>query len=158
MVSKPNNNQLSTMPNSLVTDIFNVIETARTQVKQVVNRAMVQAYWQIGQLIIEVEQQGKTRAAYGKTQLKSLSDKLGSEFGKGFDVTNLRNMRRFHLAFPIRETVSLELSWSHYNALARIENSNYMPQQPSEEYLTIALKKARSTANIATKQAEADSE
>jgi len=48
---------------------------------------------------------------------------LQDEFDKGFDVTNLRNMRRFYLAFPIRETVSLELSWSHYNLLARIEKS-----------------------------------
>lgn len=47
---------------------------------------------------------------------------LTQEFGKGFDVTNLRNMRRFYLAFSIRETVSLELSWSHYNLLSRIED------------------------------------
>ena len=44
------------------------------------------------------------------------------DFGKGFDITNLRNMRRFYQAFPKRETLSLELSWSHYNRLARIEN------------------------------------
>jgi len=46
------------------------------------------------------------------------------EFGKGFDATNLRNMRRFYLMFPIQETVSLKLSWSHYNVLARVENAN----------------------------------
>jgi predicted nuclease of restriction endonuclease-like (RecB) superfamily len=55
--------------------------------------------------------------------LEALSEQLTRQFGKGFDATNLRNMRRFYLMFPIRETVSLELSWSHYNILARVENA-----------------------------------
>ncbi|WP_199720981.1 DUF1016 N-terminal domain-containing protein [Neisseria chenwenguii] len=76
----------------------------------------------MGRLIIEYEQQGKERAAYGKAQLQRISEKLTKRVGKGFDVTNLRNMRAFYLAFPIRETLSLELSWSHYNRLAKIEN------------------------------------
>ncbi|SEA01192.1 PDDEXK nuclease domain-containing protein [Alkalimonas amylolytica] len=83
---------------------------------------MVHTYWQIGRLIIEQEQQGEQRAAYGKQQLEQLASRLTGEFGKGFDVTNLRNMRRFYQAFPIRETVSTELSWSHYNQLARLED------------------------------------
>lgn len=73
-------------------------------------------------MIIENEQQGKHRAAYGKAQLQHISGQLTPRFGKGFDVTNLRNMRKFYLAFPIRETLSLELSWSHYNRLTKIEN------------------------------------
>jgi len=83
---------------------------------------MVASYWEIGRLIVEHEQQGQARAAYGKRQLAELSTRLTKQFGKGFDASNLRNMRRFHLAFPIREAVSLELSWSHYNLLARLEN------------------------------------
>ena len=55
-------------------------------------------------------------------QLEQLASRLTSEFGKGFDITNLRNMRRFFQAFPIQETVSPELSWSHYNQLARLKN------------------------------------
>ena len=54
--------------------------------------------------------------------LAQLAVQLTSRFGKGFDASNLRNMRRFYLAFPIQETVSLELSWSHYNLLSRIDN------------------------------------
>ncbi|WP_300672566.1 PDDEXK nuclease domain-containing protein [Desulfoluna sp.] len=107
---------------SLLHEIATVIRTARTKVQRAVNDAMVQSYWQIGRLIIEHEQQGNTRAAYGKKQLQSLSERLTQEFGKGFDVSNLRNMRRFYQAFPIQETVSLELSWSHYNTLSRLEN------------------------------------
>lgn len=109
------------MANNLYTAIFEIVQQARQQVKQAVNQQMVQAYWEIGRLIVEQEQRGQERAAYGKQQLSELSKRLQDDFGKGFDVTNLRNMRRFYLAFPIRETVSLELSWSHYNVLARIE-------------------------------------
>lgn len=109
------------VPGTLYQAIAEVIAQARQQVRQAVNQHMVQAYWHIGRLIVEQEQQGQERAEYGKQQLKLLSERLQGEFGKGFDASNLRNMRRFYLAFPIRETVSLELSWSHYNLLARIE-------------------------------------
>ena len=102
--------------------IGSLIEQARTQVHRAVNSAMVSCYWQIGCLIVESEQQGQTRAAYGQQLLAQLAVQLTSRFGKGFDASNLRNMRRFYLAFPIQETVSLELSWSHYNLLSRIDN------------------------------------
>ncbi len=110
------------IPDSLYAAIHKVIKQARQQVRQAVNQQMVQAYWHIGRLIVEQEQRGQERAEYGKQQLAQLSKRLQNDFGKGFDVTNLRNMRRFYLAFPKRETLSLELSWSHYNLLARLEN------------------------------------
>lgn len=106
----------------LVGDIAQIIEHARYQVRQTVNSAMVQSYWQIGRLIVEHEQQGETRAVYGKQQLKILSDELTQQLGKGFDITNLRNMRKFYLAFPIRDAVRLELSWTHYRTLLKVEN------------------------------------
>lgn len=84
---------------------------------------MVQAYWQVGRLIVEQEQQGQERAQYGKQQLKQLSERLQREFGKGFDVGNLRNMRQFYLIFPKHYTLRSVLSWSHYRSLMRIENS-----------------------------------
>ena len=108
---------------SMLRDIRAIIEQARTQVSRAVNTAMVLAYWDIGRLIVEDEQKGAERASYGRAQLQQLSDQLTLDFGKGFDITNLRNMRRFYQAFPKRETLSLELSWSHYNRLARIENT-----------------------------------
>ena len=94
-------------------------------------------------MIIENEQQGKHRAAYGKAQLQHISGQLTPRFGKGFDVTNLRNMRKFYLAFPIRETLSLELSWSHYNRLTKIENPTariwYMQEAISQNWNVRAL-------------------
>ena len=98
-------NVTSIIPESLITAIGNVIQQAREQVRQTVNQQMVQAYWHIGRLIVEQEQQGKEHAEYGKRQLEQLSSKLSANFGKGFDVTNLRNMRRFYQLYPIRDAV-----------------------------------------------------
>ena len=132
----------------LFSQISQLVDTARGEVQRSVNKAMVQTYWHIGQLIVEHEQQGESRAVYGKAQLKALSEKLTQRFGKGFDVTNLRNMRRFFQTFPIRETVSLELSWSHYNVLARIENAEsrewYMLEAINQSWSVRALSRQTS--------------
>ena len=106
----------------LLSDIRQIIEQARQQVYQTVNSEMVQAYWHIGRLIVEDEQQGQQRAAYGKQQLQQLSDQLTREFGKGFDASNLRNMRSFYLCFPNRDALRHKLSWTHYRLLIRVEN------------------------------------
>ncbi len=94
---------------------------AQRQVYSAVNTAMVTAYWNIGKVIYEVCGENE-RAAYGKKVLKYISDRLTKEFGKGFDESNLRNMRRFYLTFSIRDTVCPELSWSHYRLLMRVAN------------------------------------
>ncbi len=109
-------------PPALYQAIRTLLLAARAQVRQNVNTAMVQTYWQIGRVIVENEQGGQKRAAYGKQVLPELAKRLSEEFGAGFDVSNLRNMRRFYLAFSIRETLSLELSWSAYLCLIRIDN------------------------------------
>jgi len=114
--------QPATDAHLLFRDIADIIRQARQQVRQAVNTAMVQSYWQIGHLIVEHEQQGQQRAAYGKQQLQQLSKQLTVEFGKGFDASNLRNMRSFYLCFPKCDAVSHKLSWTHYRKLIRIEN------------------------------------
>lgn len=110
--------------NQIIEDIRNLLIFSRQHLQQSINSAMVQTYWQIGKMIVEDEQKGESRAEYGKKQLEQISNALTIEFGKGFDATNLRNMRRFYLAFPIQETLSLKLSWSHYCKLMRIKNLN----------------------------------
>ena len=83
---------------------------------------MVESYWLIGQQIVENEQQGKTRAKYGKGVLKELAERLTAEFGKGFDERELRKMRQFYQFFQIRDTLRPELTWSHYRRLLSVEN------------------------------------
>jgi predicted nuclease of restriction endonuclease-like (RecB) superfamily len=121
-VSPGRSPQRSEVSPQLVADIRQLVETARLEVVQAVNSTMVQTYWHIGCLIVEDEQRGEARAAYGKRQLQQLSETLTGEFGRGFDVTNLRTMRRFYQAFPIRDAVRLELSWTHYRVLLRVES------------------------------------
>ncbi|MDP8171551.1 PDDEXK nuclease domain-containing protein [Pasteurella skyensis] len=117
-------NNLPTENKDLTQSITQIIEQARKQVKQTVNSAMVQCYWDIGRLLVEDEQQGQQRAEYGKYVLQNLSEQLTALYGKGFTVRNLRNMRQFYLAFPIRHSVSTELSWTHYRRLIRVEDPN----------------------------------
>jgi hypothetical protein len=86
-----------------------------------VNATLLETYWQIGKIIVEDEQNGAAKAEYGKATLKKLSQQLSLEFGKGYDESNLRNMRAFYRAFPIRDTLRHELSWSHYRILSRVD-------------------------------------
>jgi predicted nuclease of restriction endonuclease-like (RecB) superfamily len=108
----------------LLNNIRNILIASRQQINKTVNSTMVQTYWQIGKLIVEDEQQGKNRASYGKQQLEQLSQQLQIDFGKGFDITNLRNMRRFYISYPIQDAVRLELSWTHYRRLIRMTDIN----------------------------------
>lgn len=115
-------NALSIAEAGLHAEVRAIIVEARRQIASTANAALVLAYWHIGRLIVE-KQGGAHKAAYGDKLIQSLSARLSSEFGKGFDPTNLRNMRSFHLAFPMCDTLCRELSWSHYRLLMRIENA-----------------------------------
>ena len=93
----------------IVNDIQHIVRQAQHGALRSVNKAMVEAYWLVGRRIVEEEQHGETRAAYGKAQMKTLSEELQKEFGKGFSVNNLQNMRQFYLAYPISQTESAVL-------------------------------------------------
>lgn len=112
----------STAPSGLLDALRGLIRQGRQQALRAVDMVQVQTCWEIGRHIVEFEQQGEARAAYGKKLLPSLADSLTREFGKGFDATNLRHMRGFYLAFPIRDAVRRELGWTHYRTLLRVEN------------------------------------
>lgn len=112
----------SSLENSLFHSIKTLILQSRERVFRMANSTLLLTYWQIGQLIVEDEQQGKQRAEYGKYTLKNLSKQLTLEFGKGFDYTNLSNMRKFYLTFPIVDALRQELSWTHYRLLIKINN------------------------------------
>lgn len=84
----------------LLARIRHIWESARTQAARSVNTAHVCANWLIGQQIVEAEQGGAKRAAYGKALLKALSEQLSAEYGAGFSVSALQYMRSFFLGYP----------------------------------------------------------
>jgi predicted nuclease of restriction endonuclease-like (RecB) superfamily len=107
---------------SFLGDLGELIRQARQKVLRVVDTIQVQTCWQIGQHIVEFEQEGARRAGYGKQLLAILAKDLTVQFGKGFDETNLRKMRLFYQTFPIRDALRPELSWTHYRRLLRVES------------------------------------
>ncbi len=99
-----------------------ILSAAREQAWQAVNTVMIDAYWEVGRVIVEDEQGGQKRAGYGKRILQGLAERLQAEFGKGYDPSNLRNMRSFFVTYPIRDALRHELSWTHYRHLLRVDN------------------------------------
>ncbi len=108
--------------NSFYHDIKSILQTARDNAYKSVNFILVEAYWNIGKKIVEVEQNGETKAKYGSNLISELSKQVTVDFGKGFNSTNLKMMRQFYLIFPNRHTLCDQLSWSHYRFIIRIEN------------------------------------
>lgn len=126
-------------------NVRTILEQARQSAYRAVNFAMVMAYWEVGRLIVEEEQQGKDRAEYGKALIMELSKRLTKDFGKGFSEQSLWNFRQFYLIFsklsaPRRElemnsktmlaqsvsqeklsAVRRELTWTHYKMLMRVK-------------------------------------
>ena len=111
--------QIIQNPEQTYNTIRKSIVQAQHKMTAAVNTAMVNAYWEIGEQIYKACGEND-RAEYGKGLLRFLADNLTSEFGKGFDESNLRKMRQFYCVFPIRDTLCPELSWSHYRLLMRI--------------------------------------
>ena len=108
---------------SIYKEIKSILEQARNKVYKVANSTMVQAYWNIGRVIVE-KQGGNNKAEYGTALIKNLSKKMTKEFGKGFTVANLKNMRQFYLIFQKSYALRSELTWTHYRLLMRVENEN----------------------------------
>jgi len=127
----------------LYNKIAELLKDSRRKVVQSVNKTMVYTYFEIGRTIVEEEQEGNVRAEYGKKVLKGISERLTKEFGKGFSVDNLENMRRLYLTYSISEKPSrklsngnsettsrifakksFNLSWSHYLFLMKIDNAD----------------------------------
>lgn len=106
--------------NNIYANIKELVINARNKVYTTVNVEMLNLYWNIGKIIMDI-QKGDKRASYGDAILDKLSKKLTDEFGKGFSKRNLERMRKFYISFPIATTVSSQLSWSHYLELIKID-------------------------------------
>lgn len=136
------------VPESFYRQISSILSTARNKAYAAVNFAMVEAYWEIGHSIVE-EQGGEERAKYGDALIEGLATKLTADFGKGFGVANLRNMRQFYLSFPIRDALRSELSWTHYRRLMRVPNADarmwYMNECADSHWSTRQLERQINT-------------
>ncbi len=108
----------------MIEEIKNVIISSRNKIAYEVNNTMLLAYWNVGRIIVENEQNGNIKAEYGKQVMKELSKELRKVLGSGFSVSNLQYMRRFYLKYPKQQTLSVKLSWSHYCELLSIENDD----------------------------------
>lgn len=105
---------------SIYASIKDVLDKVRSKAVRTVNFAMVQAYWEIGRIIVEEEQKGKERAEYGRSLIEELSKRLTADYGRGFNKTNLWYMRQFYLTFPNLHALRGELTWTHYRLLLKV--------------------------------------
>ncbi len=119
-------NRIEKSTENFYSKVKELLKQARTTIVQTVNKTMIITYFEIGKMIIEEEQKGKERAKYGQQLTRELSRRLSKEFGKGFSVTNIQQMRNFYLIYQKQQTLSVNfnLSWSHYLKLMRIDDVN----------------------------------
>ena len=127
----------------IYSEIKETLLTSRNQAYTAVNFTMVQAYWQIGRIIVEHEQEGNLRSGYGKSVLQELSNRLTEEFGKGFSVRTLQQMKKFYVMFPNTNALRSQLTWTHYRLLLSVEN-----EQARQWYMNEAAVSAWSSRQL----------
>lgn len=141
MSNKPADNDYK----HLVERIGSLLVLGKQKAFQKVNTILVETYWQIGQQIVEFEQSGEERAAYGTGLLKKMSKDLKSKFGKGFSRSNLQNMRFLYLKFPKCQSLTGKLTWTHYAELLSVSDdlafSFYHQQSQLENWSVRELKR-----------------
>lgn len=134
---------------SLLTTIGDTYQEAKNNAVTAVNRAMLLAYWKIGQHIVEFEQGGKVKAEHGKKLLNVLSKELKLRYGRGFSKSNLVYMRLLYTKYPIGETLSHQLTWSHYFELLKVDDALarafYEKQAIKENWTIRELKRQKKT-------------
>ena len=134
-------------------DVRSILRQARRKAYAASNFIMVEAYWQIGQRIVQEEQGGKARADYGAQLIRNLAGQLGDEFGQGVSVANLKNFRQFYLTFPdAGKGYALRsfLTWTHWRLVMRVENPNardyYIREAAEHGWSTRQMERAIATS------------
>lgn len=129
---------------SIYESIRTILTEARSKAYMAINKAMIEAYWNIGKIVCET-QGSFERAEYGDYLIQNLSQKLTMEFGKGFTPTNIKYMRQFYLKFPIGHALSDQLSWTHYRLLIKVERDEvrqfYMEECIQNQWSTRQLER-----------------
>ena len=125
--------ELTPVSPNFFAEVRSILAKARSKAASAVNTAMVEAYWFIGKRIVEEEQDGQAKAAYGTRMLEELSRRLADQFGKGFSVANLRNFRQFYLTYADEKAIHCalrsELSWTYHRLIMREDDGS--PPLPS---------------------------
>lgn len=117
-------NEITDIDKEFVSEIRQIINTARSNAMRSVDFCRVQMYWNIGKHIFEKEQQGKERADYGSYLIRNLSRQIMPEYGSGFSVRQLERSRQFYRLYPIASTLRTQLNWSQYKLLIAIPDKN----------------------------------
>jgi predicted nuclease of restriction endonuclease-like (RecB) superfamily len=134
----------------LISRIGDCLVQGQVKATKQINHVLLETYWQIGRYIVEFEQSGQERAAYGSQLLKLLSKDLKRIHGKGFSRRNVSDMRRFYLAYPNWQTVSAKLGWSHYTELLAVTDElarSFYEQQCLHEHWSVReLKRQKNSA------------
>ena len=105
------------MINEKISKIREIVESSKKYLVKSINKTMIKTYFDVGKIIVEEKLHGQDRAEYGNNTIINISQVLTEEFGKGFSVTNLKQMVKFYQVYSEKgQTVSDEfmLSWSHY--------------------------------------------
>ena len=147
---------------NLVTLISDTYLKGLNNVYRAINTELLQTYWEIGQYIVEFEQKGKAKAAYGTALLENLSKDLKLMHGKGFSRSNLNYMRLIYKYYPICEELPHKLSWTHFCELVKIndplERSFYEKQAILENWSTTELKRQKKSSLFLRLAASKDKE
>lgn len=147
---------------SLLEQLSQAVTRGQGRAVQAVNAELIETYWELGRHIVEFEQGGKERAAYGKELIPQLSRDLSLRHGKGFSRSNLSRMRQFYLFYPKCAKASHILSWSHYVELLKIdddlERSFYEQQAVKEKWSVPELKRQKASSLFLRLAASKDKE
>lgn len=140
---------INTNYQKLIQQIGETYQSAKDKIISAVNTEMLHAYWKIGKDIVEFEQGGKLKAEYGVQLLENLAKDLSLRHGKGFSRSNLNYMRLLYSKYPICETLSHKLSWSHYYELLKVEDDLarefYEKQAIAEDWTIRELRRQKKT-------------
>jgi hypothetical protein len=110
--------------NNFISDIKNIITSARNSAIRSVDYERVKMYWKLGERIFVEEQQEKERAEYGKYLIKNLSKEIEPEYGSGFSIRLLERARQFYRTYPITSALRSQFNWSQYKLLMQIDNED----------------------------------
>ena len=134
-----------------VEEVKGIIEDSRVKAIRAVDHVRVKMYWELGRKIVEEEQQGMGRAEYGIYLIKKLSEQLKIEYGAGFSKRQLENSRKFYKEYPIAQTLSAQLTWSHYLICLGLkikQKGSFMKQKPLKIHGVLDSLKDRSTVSF----------